>query len=103
MGILQIFFVLLWSELRFNADVSAKQYEFKKKNLYFYIFINIKFSEYDLFKRSRQHVRLRVLTTDQLQFLKRENGFRQKRSRISLVILTVWVGVLLSRVLVSSL
>ena len=56
MGILQIFFVLLWSELRFNADVSAKQYEFKKKNLYFYIFINIKFSEYDLFKRSRQHV-----------------------------------------------
>ena len=42
-------------------------------------------------------------TTDQLQFLKRENGFRQKRSKTSLVILTVWVGVLLSRVLASSL
>ena len=39
----------------------------------------------------------------QLQFLKRENGFRQKRSKTSLVILTVWVGVLLSRVLASSL
>ena len=45
----------------------------------------------------------KVLTTDQLQFLKRENGFRQKRSKTSLVILTVWVGVLLSRVLASSL
>ena len=31
------------------------------------------------------------------------NGFRQKRSKTSLVILTVWVGVLLSRVLASSL
>ena len=35
--------------------------------------------------------------------LKRENGFGQKRSKTSLVILTVWVGVLLSRVLASSL
>jgi hypothetical protein len=37
----------------------------------------------------------------QLLFLRKENGFRLKRLKTSLVILTVWVGVLLSRVLVS--
>ena len=58
----------------------------------------------DVYKRQTTcALSLRVLTTDQLQFLKRENGFRQKRSKTSLVILTVWVGVLLSRVLASSL
>ena len=42
-------------------------------------------------------------TTDRLQFLKKENGSTPRRLRIFLVILTVWVGVLLSRVLASSL
>ena len=45
----------------------------------------------------------KVQTTDLPQFLKRENGFRQKRLRTSLVIPTVWVGVHLSRELASCL
>ena len=45
----------------------------------------------------------KVQIMDQPQFLKRENGFRQKRLRTSLVIPTVWVGVHPSRELANSL
>jgi hypothetical protein len=43
-------------------------------------------------------VKLKVQTTDQLQFQKKGNGYRLKRLKTSQVTPTVWAGALHSRV-----